>query len=103
MKHVSFTKGIQWFTEFEQKVGNEVLVVALWSHKRASCAPEGDFIEDSYYYVEAQEGRMGGFWTPREWQKAPDPGPNLSSPCPVLTALECQPLVFLWKTDDSMV
>ena len=47
MKIVSFTKGIQWFTDFEQKVGNEVLVVALWSHKRASCAPEGDFIEDS--------------------------------------------------------
>ena len=47
VKNVSFTMGIQWFTEFEQKVGNEVLVVALWLHKRASCASEGDFIEDS--------------------------------------------------------
>ena len=47
MKNVSFTLGIQWFTDFEQKVGNEVLEVALWLHKKASCAPDGDFFDDS--------------------------------------------------------
>ena len=103
MKNVSFTKGVQGFTEFEQKVGNDVLLVALWPHKRTSCAPECDRLEDSYYSVDAQEGHMGGFWTPREWQKAPDPGPNLRSPCSVSPALECQPVVFRRRTDDSMV
>ena len=103
MNNVSFAFEKQRFPDFEQKVSNEVLVEALWPHKRASCAPECDPLKDSWYSVEAQEGHMGGFWTPREWQKAPDPGPNLRSPCSVLPAMECQPLVFLWKTDDSMV
>ena len=64
MKNVSFTLGIQWFTEIEQKVGNEVLVVDLWSHKRASCAPDCDPLKETSYSVEAQEGRMGGFRAP---------------------------------------
>ena len=46
-ENVRFTEGIQWFTAFEQKVGNEVLEVAIWPHKRASCAPDGDFFDDS--------------------------------------------------------
>ena len=46
-ENASFTEGIQWFTEFEQKVGNKVLVVALWPHKGVSCAPDGDCIEES--------------------------------------------------------
>ena len=47
MKNVSFTGAIQWFTDFEQKVGNEVLEVAIWHHKRAACAPDGDLFDDS--------------------------------------------------------
>ena len=35
------------FTDFEQKVDNEVLEVALWPHKRASCASDGDLFDDS--------------------------------------------------------
>ena len=46
-ENVSLTKGVQWFTDFDQRMGNEVLVLALWSHKRASCAPECDPLEDS--------------------------------------------------------
>ena len=47
VKFVSFTQGVQWFTDFEQKVGNEVLVVALWPHKRASCAPDCDPLNET--------------------------------------------------------
>ena len=47
MKIVSFAHEKQRFPDFEQKVGNEELVEALWHHKRASCAPECDPLEDS--------------------------------------------------------
>ena len=46
-ENVSFTLGVEWFTDLEQKVGNEVLVVARWSHKRASCAPDCDPLKET--------------------------------------------------------
>ena len=84
----------QAILSFQPNCSGEVDAANLWHTRWSLCAPKSrDTIEQEY--LESPKGcKVVRSKTDLECQEAPDPGPNVRSPCSLLPTAECQPLVF---------